>query len=333
MLLLNKIFLRILVNTLIGVALVIVWLQFVNIAEILESLKKVNPLYLTLILIFFALSTLFRSIRLRLLLKSYPLNLINLIYLNSLGQFLSFFIPLRAGEITKSIYFSTKLSIPLGKSLIWVLLDRFLDFWVNLLMVSILILVIPTTLSSEFVQIVFAVLVTFSLVPVLMIKSAKLSGKLIRFAASLLIFNKLKNAFLKTSLSILEGFEILHRHLVELLGLIVLSVLAGVSDALIWLSVFYALGFKIGFLENLLGSLMTALTFLVPAAPGYIGSAEASGLLVYSAILGVESNLASAAALLSHIAGALCLLIFGLTGLYLLKFNLSSVFNKILRRG
>ena len=56
--------------------------------------------------------------------------------LNLLCQFLSFMIPVRAGEITKSAYLTSQFDLPLGKSLIWVFVDRFFDFWVILFLIA-----------------------------------------------------------------------------------------------------------------------------------------------------------------------------------------------------
>jgi len=68
------------------------------------------------------------------------------------------------------------------------------------------------------------------------------------------------------------------------------------------------------------------------SAPGYVGSAEVSGLAVFGGVLGLESNLASAATVLMHIITTVCLLVFGITSLYLLKFDLGQVWRKV-RKG
>ncbi|MBI3486090.1 flippase-like domain-containing protein [Candidatus Daviesbacteria bacterium] len=327
-----KAFLRILINSLVGVVLVLIWLKFVNLSELLKVLKTTDLKYIFGVLAFFAISSVLRSIRLKILLNSISIPLKNLIFLSFLSQLLSFIIPLRVGEISKSVYLSTQYSLPLTKSVIWILLDRFLDFWGNLMLISILILFVAIKLPSNFQLIVFLVLLIFTILTILMIKSIFLSKKILEFFSSFLFFPKLKRTFLNTTLTVIEGFEILDRHPLELLQLILISLLALFSDAFIWFFIFASLNINLGLAKTLLGSLISALTFLIPSAPGYIGSAEAAGLAVFGGILGLNPNLASAVAVLNHLLTTIAILISGLASLYFLKFDLNLVFKKVFRK-
>ncbi len=327
-----KLLIRIAINTAIGIVLVFVWLHFVNLGQIIQTLKTVKLNYVTLFFGFFILSTCFRALRLKILLEGYRIPLLRLIFLNFLSQFLSFTIPIRAGEITKSVYLSTQLSQPIAKTLIWVLIDRFLDFWINILLLSLLILIVPINIGSQFRVIIFAALIIFSLLTMIMINSSIFSKQLISFTSHFFIFKRVKKIFLSLAEAILEGFSILKRTPQELALLLFVSALAAISDSLIWFFVFLSFGVKISSLKLLLGSLFSALTFLIPAAPGYIGSAEASGLAVFSGILGLDPNIASAAAVLAHILTILALPIFGIISLYLLKFDLKLVWKKLTKK-
>lgn len=326
------IFIRILINTAIGVALIIVWLQFVDIGEILKILKEVKIQYALLLFLFFFGGTVLRAFRLKLLLNQYKLDLKNLVLLNFLSQFFSYIIPLRVGEVTKSVYLHTQLGLPLGKTILWVFIDRFLDFWVTLLLISLLIIVVTTSLPFNFGQIVFAILLGFLFITIIILISHKWAKKILEFFSYLLIFQKLKDIFLKLGNTIIEAFDILRRHPLELGLLLLITVIAIIFDALIWFFLFVSLGSQFDFLKILLGNLLSALTFLIPAAPGYVGSAEASALAVFSGVLGIEPNLTSAAAVLSHILIALAMLIYGIIAIYFLKFDLKLVWEKIFKR-
>ena len=78
--------------------------------------------------------------------------------------------------------------------------------------------------------------------------------------------------------------------------------------------------------------MLNSLTFLIPAAPGYVGSAEAAGLAVFNLGLGFEKTGVAAATLLYHAFVLIFMLIFGLLGLYFLKFDLRKVWTKITNR-
>ena len=111
-----------------------------------------------------------------------------------------------------------------------------------------------------------------------------------------------------------------------------ITVLAYAADAAIWYFSFMALGVNMSFLKMYLGQLLSALTYLVPAAPGYVGSAEASGLLILSGVFGIQANLASAMIVLLHITSALFVLIFGLISIYSLKIKVGTLLKRVLKR-
>lgn len=324
----KKIIIRVLINTAVGVILVFLWLKFTNIEEVWKVLQRVNLSFVFLYVGLFSVAGFLRALRLKVLLKTKSLGVKKLLPLNFLSQFLSFMIPLRIGELTKGIYISTNLGVPFSKTLVWIFLDRFLDFWVNLLIVSVLLLLIETRISVNFEQIIILLFLAFSLLPLVAIKSTKIAKKLAESFSKVLVFKKIKSAFLGFSFHIIEGFEILNRGIKELSILGILTFLAIFCEGLMWLIVFRSLGVDLGVLTALLGSLLTALTFLIPSAPGYVGSAEASGLLVFNGVLGIDASYASATTLLIHILNTLILLVFGLVSLYLLKFNLGLVWKK-----
>lgn len=327
-----KTIIKILINTFLGIALVYIWLQFVNIQEVLEILKTVNLPIALLAMIFFAVSIFLRSLRLKIILSDYKLPILRVLALNFLAQLLSFLIPLRVGEITKGIYLSTQNSVPLGKAVIWIFIDRFLDFWVILFLISILILVVPVSIPFNVKAFVFLALSIFSILTILIISKKDLAKKFIQFFQLFLYFPKLKKWYLGFTHSIIEGFTVLERHPLELLCLIAISILATISDALIWYLTLLAFGLNFDIFKTLLGSLLAALTFIIPAAPGYIGSAEASALAIFSGILGLDKNLVSAAAILSHILFAIAILGFGIISLYFLKFDLGLVWEKLSKK-
>jgi hypothetical protein len=97
------------------------------------------------------------------------------------------------------------------------------------------------------------------------------------------------------------------KDVVPLLGL---SLAAGLMDALFLLCLFMSLGSNASFLLVLTGYALFTLTFLIPSAPGYVGSMEALGLLVF-ATLGVNHDLAASVVVLNH---ALIALLLGVTG-------------------
>lgn len=329
----KNIVLKIAVNSLIGAILIAIWLQFVNIKEIISSLSTTNLSFLPLILISLFFAQAIRALRLKIVLapvKKIPLK--ELVFLNGVGVMLNFLIPIRGGEIIKSLYLAKGYDLPVSKSFVWIFLDRFIDFLAVLVLSGILLLIVPTNLPSNIIPLVFTLSVILLLVSYLMIYKQDFARILFKFLTPLLIFKTIKIYFERVYEYFLGTFTILKRGLGEVLLIAIITVLGYAADAFVWYFTFLALGNMQDYLKMYLGQLLSALTYLIPAAPGYIGSAEASGLLIFSGVFGIETNLASTMTVLFHIVVMIFIIIFGLISIYSLKMDLPSLFRKILER-
>lgn len=325
----KRLVLRILFNSLLGLALVFIWSRFVNFEQTWGILRTVDIKFAFLVLVILSFSGILRGSRLKLLLQDYKLPLKDLIMLTYLGQFLSFLIPIRAGELSKSVYLNSQYDLPFAKTVVWVFIDRFLDFWMVLLLISIFLGFLPNVPVASLIKTVPLLLVSMSLATLFFIKSQSFSKKLAKFFSNFLIFPKIQSGFLSFTTSLIEGFEVLNCSILRLISIMVITLIAIAFDSLVWLVIFFSLGINFSIFQTVLGNSLTALTFLVPSAPGYVGSAEAAGLAVFSGILGMEANNASASILMFHILTLLALPIFGISSLYFLKFDLGLVWKKI----
>ncbi len=325
---------KIVFNTILGVVLIFIWSRFVDIGQILTTISRVNFLFLGPVFFFMILSPVLRAIRLKIFLSEITkIKIKDLIYLNGAAMILNFFIPIRAGEIVKGFYLNTHYKLPLGKSVIWIFIDRFVDFLAVLLLTAALFFVVPTSLNTTFVTVIIVILAAFLSVTYLTVFRVDFATKLFKFLKSLLIFKSIKIYFDRFSSFILESFSILDRHPKDLSVMIGITILAYAADAAIWYFTFIALGARQDFFKMYLGQLLSALTYLIPAAPGYVGSAEASGLLVLSGIFRIPPNLASAMVVLFHILSAVFVLVFGLFSIYSLKIEVGTLLKKALKRG
>ncbi|MBU0999866.1 flippase-like domain-containing protein [Patescibacteria group bacterium] len=324
---------KILFNTTLGIILIFIWSRFVDISQIFSTILRVNLVYLVPILFFMLLSPVLRAIRLKVFLfEKMKFKIKDLIFLNGAAMMLNFFIPIRAGEIAKGVYLNTHYKLPLGKSIIWIFIDRFVDFLTVLILTTILFFIVPTTLSIKFIIILTLILAAVLFLTYLTIFRIDFAKKLVSFLKSILIVNSIKIYFDKFSTFVLESFSILNRHPKDICFMIGITVLAYGADAAIWYFTFIALGANQDYFKMYLGQLLSALTYLIPAAPGYIGSAEASGLLILSGIFGILPNLASAMIVLLHILLAVFILIFGLISVYSLKIEVVVLLKRVLKR-
>lgn len=324
---------KILFNTALGIVLIFIWSRFVDLNQIFINLSKANLVYLGPILLFMFLSPVIRAVRLKIFLAEIKdIKLLDLIYLNGVAMILNFFIPIRAGELAKGVYLNTKYDLPLGKSVIWIFIDRFVDFLAVLLLATVLLVFVATNLPGSFKNTITLVLLGALIATYLAVFQVGIFKKIVTFLRHLLIEKHIKLYFDRLSNFVLESFSILDRHPKDLGLMTVITIIAYLADASIWYFTFLALNAPQDYFKMYLGQILSALTYLVPAAPGYVGSAEASGLLILSGIFGINPNLSSAMIVLFHIISAIFVLIFGLISIYFLKINVGEVFRKVLRK-
>lgn len=332
---------KLLLNTILGLVLILIWSRFVDVGVIFHSLEKVNPVALLTIFFFMLLSLSLRALRFKIFLAEVKkISLKDLIFLTGVAMMLNFFIPIRAGEIAKGIYLNSRYRLNLGKAIVWTFIDRLVDFLVVLILAPVLLFIASNSLSIMFntkyqasLIIVIIFILTFSLALIyLAVFQLTFTRKLFNFLRHLLIFKSIKIYFDQFSTFILQSFSILDRHPKDLLLMTIITIGAYGADAAIWYFTFLSLGSRQQYLTMYLGQLLSALTYLIPAAPGYVGSAEASGLVILSGVFGINPNLSSAMIVLFHIASAVFVLIFGLISLNLLKLDLGQVFKKAFKR-
>lgn len=326
--------LKILFNTVLGLILIFIWSHFVDLNQIQDRISKANFIYLIPIFVCMFLSLFLRAVRLKVFLSEIKkISLLDLIFLNGASQMLNFFIPIRMGEIAKGIFLNNKYNLHIGKAIIWVFIDRFVDFLVVLLLAIGLFFIVPTSLSINFIIIIIIILASALILTYLAVFQKDFAQKLVQFLKPLFIEKHIKIYFERFSSFILESFSVLNRHPKDLLLLTLITIFAYGVDAAIWHFTFLALGSPQNFFKMYLGQLLSALTYLIPAAPGYVGSAEASGLLILSGVFGINPNLASAMTVLFHILSAIFVIIFGLISIFSLKLDLGLIFKKALRKG
>lgn len=324
---------KIIFNTILGLVLLFIWSRFVDLSQIIATLSKVDLVYLLPILLFMFISPAIRAVRLKIFLSEVrQIPVIDLLWLNFAALMLNFFIPIRAGEFAKAVYLNTNYKLALGKSIVWIFLDRFVDFLVVLALAAILLFLIPTSLSITFITVIIIILSLALTLTYLAIFQVNFSKKLINFLRPLFIVKSIKIYFERLSHFILDSFSILNRKPGDLGLMFLLTVIGYGADAAIWYFSFAALNVNPGFIKMYLAQLLSALTYLIPAAPGYVGSAEASGVLILSGAFGIEPNLASAMIVLFHVITVVFILIFGIISLYFLKLNLGEIFKKLLKR-
>lgn len=322
--------LKILFNTLLGAVALFIWLKFVNLSEIKTILIGVNLKFLILIFFTIWLAISLRALRLKFFLSPmYRVKLREVLWLSGVSVILNFLIPIRAGDITRGIYLAKAYHIPIQKSLTWIFMDHFIDFLILLLLAPLLLLLVPNNLGGNVGWFALAISLILLLVSYLMTFQSQLARVLLELAANFLIFDTPKKHFKTFYLHMLDSFTILKRSAHELMFLALITIIAYLADGLTMYFTFSSVGINTSYIRTFLAQFLSTLTFLIPAAPAYIGSAEASGLIVFSAVLGINQNLASAASLVFHATLAIFAIVYGIFCLQALNLNPFILLKKI----
>ena len=300
-------------QTLLGLALLVAWLLLVDLGEVGRTLSQARWVYVLLAAGIALSSAFIRAQRWRLVLHpvaSVPL--LDLFLIIMASSLVNFVIPLRTGEIARSLLLKQRHRVSMSASLPTIAIDRSFDL-LAVLVVGTIGALSGIRVGGRLSSVLLAGGVLL-LIFVLFVVLAILSGDRLLSLAERLIPKRptshLRDRFLGIIEGLLAGFTAVGRQPKGLLLMITLSFLSTVLDGTHFYFLLYSLGAEVPFAIVLTGYALFALTFLVPGAPGYVGSMEAFGSLVFSA-LGVGVELAASAVVLYHALSALML---GITG-------------------
>ncbi len=153
--------------------------------------------------------------------------------------------------------------------------------------------------------------------------------RMAEWAVPRFIGKALRNRMLGILSGIMTGFTTIGRQPRSLFPIIALSFVAAVLDAGVFFLLFISVGNPVPPMVALTGYALFALTFIVPGAPGYIGSMEAFGSLVFGAALGIPQAASASVVLIFHALSALLLGILGGIAIWALGFRPSTAFRTV----
>ena len=328
----KKILIRVTINTLIGVGLIYLWLQFVDVGDIMSKISQTNPLTILWVGLCLTFSTFLRAVRLWLILDNKLLSLSQVSFLTYISSFLSFIIPIRAGEITKGVYISNQAHMGIPKALIISFIDRLIDFIVVITLLGVLLVLIPTGVPGNIAQLIGVLVVLMLACLIMVVYYPEVIKKIVAVVLKLIFIKKVKQLLGNVIHYLIDAFKILRVSPQKQLLIFGVSGTSWIFESLAWFLVLQSLGLAgLSFPYIILGTMLMSLSFILPAAPGYLGSLQAAGLLIFGYWLGFDKSIISAATVLMHLSIVIYILVVGIGSLYLLKFDLSEVWAKIKR--
>jgi len=331
----NKNITQILLNTLIGIALIYLWGRIVPVGEVVEKLGQTNVWNLVVCILLLTFGGVLRGARLWVLLPKGEISLKNSVFITLLSQCLSFIIPLRLGEVTKSLYLATQSKkITFSKAIIWVFLDRFIDFWTVILLVCLLIPFSPISFPASLKQVIFVSATVLTAGLSLTIYYPNLILKIVTTVLKIVYPINLREIITKFVNFIFSTLEIIPKDTSRQLVLLALTFLSWILEAVVWLILLREVGIiDPSFIIIFVGTLLLVLSFLIPSAPGYVGTLQAAGVVIFSYLFGYDEISVSAAAVLFNIVMLIGSLVPGVISIYVLDIKLKNLWtNKPITR-
>ncbi len=255
-------------------------------------------------------------------------SLVQIALLTYLGQFLTFIIPVRLGEFAKGIYISTQTKQPLTQSILWVFIDRLVDFWVVISLIGLLLLLTQTAIPSNVNLTIAGLAAALSVGLIVTVYYPKFVKKTAEIVLSLVFIKRLRKLLSDFSSNIIDSFSILKVKPEKQLLLVAITAFSWLFESITWYMALSGLGANISVLGVVLGTMLMALSFLLPSAPGYLGSLQAAGLLVFGLWLGIDAVTVSAGTILMHASIMIYVLLVGVSSLYFLKLDLGDLFKR-----
>jgi len=322
---------KVAMGLIIGIGLLLLVALFVDLPATIQILRQslTTPRGIALALlsgVAFLLAWSIRGVRWRLFLNPVgKVSTIKAIQLYMVGVFLNFLLPVRGGEVAKSLMLKRSSGIPVSKSLPTVAMDKALDLMPALFIMAIVPLLGVQMDIKLWLVLAFVGGILVSLMFFVLLAAWKRN-------AAIGLLQKLTGLFPKAISGKIEGFA---TGFVDslLMGAsqprifipaILLTCVAVVFDGLFAMLAFWTIGSPIPFGTAIFGYTVYNMFYILPTPPGQVGSNEAVGLLVFTGLLHLSKSDVFSMFVFSHPWAALLMCSTGLACLSALGLTISS---------
>jgi uncharacterized protein (TIRG00374 family) len=311
--------LRTSVGLIAGALLAVTFLRLVDVRAVYNRLEHLNVGFALLCGVAFVAAYFVRAMRWRRLLRPCDVSIARAASIYQVATFLNWLLPIRGGELAKSLLLRHSNGIPVSRSLATVTMDKAMD----LLPAVALLALLPFAglrLSGPLMALLLSALAVIGVgalgLGVAAWKRDAVTRRLARVMPSGVRqrIEPMVGLFVDTLLALVRQPWLM-------LGATAFTALAVSLDALFCLLAFRAVGAAVTVPVALYGYTLYNLAFILPTPPGQVGSNEVIGLLIFSGAFGLNGSAVGAMFLFSHpwtaalmtLSGLVCLSAMGLS--------------------
>jgi uncharacterized protein (TIRG00374 family) len=307
-----------------GAILILTFLKLVGAGAVFRRLEHLNLGFAVLCGIPFLAAYVVRALRWRCLLRPDRIPRRRIIGIYLIATFLNWLLPIRGGELAKSLLLRQTDGVPVSRSLATISMDKAMD----LLPAVCLLVLLPFVglhLSRPLWVLLGSALAAVGFVAVVIILAAwrrdRAVGMLTRPLAAVLP-RRMRGGVGPFIGQFVDTLVALIRQPLLLLRAAGYTVVAVSLDALFCLLAFRAVDVAVPVVIVLYGYTFFNLAFILPTPPGQVGSNELIGLLIFSGMFGISRVGVGAMFLFSHPWTAILLTCAGLVCLSAMGLNL-----------
>ncbi|RMH71086.1 MAG: TIGR00374 family protein [Gemmatimonadetes bacterium] len=323
---------RFALGLIVGMVLIGIWFAFfVEMDAMSYYLKRINLLLAASACLFYFSAYLFRIWRWWLILQSVQrISYLETASLFFSGMFINYLLPIRAGEVAKSVFLKRLKETPISKSLPTILLNKAFDLVPILLVWGMLPFVAVHVRPELLILCGILVIILWAAVAILV-----LSVKNEKFVIDVLkkIFFWLPPRFKDNIFDFIDRFVVavglMTQTPLKWLLLVVLTFCAVILEALFFKILFLAFGYNLAFSLALFGYTLVTLSYILPSPPAQIGSAELVILFIFSVSLGLDENLVGAVTAFAHVITGFLVALWGVIALSSIGIQLTELIRPI----
>ncbi|HEX9038466.1 MAG TPA: lysylphosphatidylglycerol synthase transmembrane domain-containing protein [Ktedonobacterales bacterium] len=306
-----------------AITLLLVFAKLVNLGTVWKRLEHLDIGLALLCGIAFLSAYVVRAVRWRLFLaeSGHRPKLARVVMIYQVAMFVNWLLPVRGGELVKSLLLRRLDDIPISESLSTVAMDKVMDLVPAVALVALLPF-LPFQLSRPLWSLLLLIL--FTLIGGAAFLALAAWRKTLALRALHWLVTRLPRSLWRIEPFIARFVDLTLALAVRPFLLLRAALLTAVAiglDALFCLLAFAAVGTQVPFPIVLFGYTLFNLAFILPTPPGQIGSNELIGLLIFHGAFGVGATGVAAMFLFSHpwtallmaVSGTLCLSAMGLS--------------------
>ena len=326
--------LKLLIFFMIGMSLLVGMLWWVGIDKLLSAMQRASIGWLLVVGLLVFPAYFVRAVRWRLLLLPVKnkVSLSTAFWTTAIGFMVNTLIPIRLGEFVRAYILGEKEKIGFAPSFSSIIVERTLDLigLLTLGLISMLMLPVGSSLPGWALNGFKIVSVLIGVILAVIFLGIKKETLIIKLVSE--IFKHIP--FIRKRVDRITDFT---RSLIHgLRGLSQEPRIFAANLSLTWLlwliycfmvyAVFAAFGYEISIVAVVLGGVLLNMTYILPAAPGYVGTYEAYWTLIFTALGVFQVDVLLAMGLISHLLGIAMMIALGCIGIMWLGLSFSEAF-------